>query len=108
VLVTVENLAAMLRPPKAVAPGPWLAVHVVDSSAGPSIDGIDPNGPAGAAGLVVGDTITAVDGKPVTTVDELKSAVAAHQPGDTITITVFRQDQSTVDRSITLATAPSM
>jgi S1-C subfamily serine protease len=71
---------------------------------------LDENGPAARAGLqpiqlVVerrgryyrqrpdpdsADRIIAVDGTPVRTVDELLSAVEAHAPGDTITVTTIR------------------
>jgi hypothetical protein len=110
VLVAVDKLGSLRNATTTTtnAPGPWLAVHVVDSGAGPAVDGVDPNGPAGTAGIVVGDTITAVNGKPVTTLDELKALIAAHFPGDTVTVSVVRADQTTTDVSVTLGTAPSM
>jgi S1-C subfamily serine protease len=57
---------------------------------------------------VVGDTITSVDGLPVATVDDLRSIVMAHAPGDVITLGVMHADQSKADVAVTLGTAPSM
>jgi S1-C subfamily serine protease len=37
-----------------------------------------------------GDTITAVDGKPVTSAEQLRGVIDAHAPGDKITLTVVR------------------
>jgi S1-C subfamily serine protease len=42
--------------------------------------------PAEAAGLAEGDIITAVDDEKVLTVEELSAAIAAHEPGDSVTI----------------------
>ncbi len=48
------------------------------------------NAPAGTplydAGLDIGDVITSVDGKPVTTAAEFAAAVAAHKPGDRVAV----------------------
>ncbi|MGA8218835.1 MAG: trypsin-like peptidase domain-containing protein [Solirubrobacterales bacterium] len=38
---------------------------------------------------VGGDIITKIDGKPITGMDDIVSAVNDHKPGDTITLTVF-------------------
>jgi putative serine protease PepD len=53
------------------------------------------------AGLKAGDVITAVDGKPVTTPAQLRAVIAAHQPGDKITVTI-RRDGSTKSVDVTL------
>lgn len=51
-----------------------------------------------------GDIITAVDGKPVNTRNDLLLALEEnHQPGDTVTLTVFRNGQS-ISLSATLET----
>jgi putative serine protease PepD len=84
-------------------------VHVVNGDHGaPVIDGIDGNGPAAAAGITTGDTITAVDGMAIGGVDQLKAAIAAHLPADVVTLTVTHADQTSVDVAVTLGTAPSM
>ncbi len=107
-LVSVANVGAMLPPTKPQAT-PWLGVHVVANDQGvPTIDAVDPNGPAAAVGLVPGDVIVAVDGTAVPSVDQLKMAIAGHVPTDAITLTVTHADQSSTDVAVTLGTAPSM
>lgn len=49
-----------------------------------AIDGL----PADAAGLAAGDTVTAVDGVVVADSAALSAAIAAHAPGDTVTLSV--------------------
>ena len=108
-LVSVANVGAMLPPPGKPQPAPWLGIHVVANDQGvPTIDAVDPNGPAAAVGLVVGDVIVAVDGTSVPSVDQLKMAISGHAPADVITLTVTHPDQSSTDVAVTLGSAPSM
>lgn len=58
------------------------------------------------AGLAVGDTITAVDGDTVRTADALRSVIAAHDPGDRVTITWTTSDGSTASATVTLGEGP--
>lgn len=56
-------------------------------------DGNDPvtaGGPGEQAGIQPGDIILAIDGRPVTSPDEVIVAVRARAPGDTITLTIER------------------
>jgi S1-C subfamily serine protease len=63
--------------------------------------------PAAAAGIRQGDLMTAIDGKPVTTVDELFAILGTHQPGDEVVVTISRG--SSVRRfSVTLAPRPHL
>ena len=59
------------------------------------ITGVLQNGPAAQAGIVPGDVITDVAGKPVTTVAELLTAVAALKPGVPAALGVLRKDKKT-------------
>ncbi len=53
-----------------------------------------------------GDVITAIDGEKVTTSEDVQQTVDAHQPGDTLKITYWRNgDSHTVD--VKLATRPA-
>jgi S1-C subfamily serine protease len=52
-----------------------------------------------------GDVITALDGKRVTTSEDLQSAIAAHKPGDEVTLTV--DDGTPRQVRLTLGTRPS-
>ena len=44
--------------------------------------------------MTVGDVITGLDGKPVSTLDELLEALEQHRPGDTVTLTIMRAGKS--------------
>ena len=50
-----------------------------------------PGSPAESAGLRVGDTIVAVDGKALSPGQSLAQAVAAHKPGEKVELTVARE-----------------
>lgn len=59
---------------------------------GVSITRISEGSPAEKSGLQIYDIITAVDGKSVTSMNELKKAVNRHPAGDTVSLTVSRPD----------------
>lgn len=58
-------------------------------------------GPAQAAGVQVGDIITAISGDAVNADHTLRDRVAAHKPGDTIDLTI-RRGAETLTISLTL------
>lgn len=58
------------------------------------------------AGLAVGDTITAVDGDTVRTAEALRTAIAAHDPGDSVTITWTTSGGTTESATVTLGEGP--
>lgn len=67
-------------------------IKVVDDDTGVIADG-----PSAAAGIEPGDIITQIDGRPVTRSDELVVAIRAEAPGDEVTLTVKRgNDTKTV------------
>lgn len=79
---------------------PYIGVSVGDVSsqaqayglpAGAAVDSVTENGPASKAGVKANDIITAVDGKKITTSNELVEIISAHEPGDKIKLTVYRQ-----------------
>ena len=59
------------------------------------LTGVLQNGPAAQAGILPGDVITDVAGKPVRTVTELLSAVAGLKPGVSAPLGVLRKDKKT-------------
>jgi putative serine protease PepD len=70
---------------------------VLDSSyqpAGAAVVAVRSGGPAADSGIKPGDVITGVDGATVTDPAELASALARHQPGDTVEVTVQRDGRS--------------
>ncbi len=91
-----EQFAAALRLPKGVA-----------------VLGVVPGSPAAAAKIqpfrrgrrgeiIAGDIITAVDGKPVASLDDVLEVLEARQPGDTIAVTLLRAGK-TLELRIRLA-----
>jgi S1-C subfamily serine protease len=109
VLVSVANVGAMLPPAKPNKVTSWMGLHVTANDQGAlMIDRVADDGPSAAAGIVAGDVITAVDGTAVTSVDQIKSAIVAHEPNDVVTLSITHADQTTADVAVTLGTAPSM
>jgi S1-C subfamily serine protease len=85
------------------------------------IGGVQPGSAAAKAGLkggtdqvvvagesyqLGGDMIVAIDGKQVTSVDALREAIAAHKPGDTVSITVVHSDGKRATVAVALGKAP--
>jgi len=69
------------------APAPGLFVTVVI-----------PDGPAASAGMAPGDVITEIDGATARSPDQLVVATLGRSPGDVVTLTYLREDEShTVD-----------
>jgi S1-C subfamily serine protease len=68
--------------------------------------GIIAGGPAAKAGLKEGDILTAIDGQPIDATHQLDVALLAHEPGDTVALTVRRGDR-TVERDVKLGIRPA-
>lgn len=69
--------------------------------AGVMISKVEENGPAAAAGLIVGDILTQVDGKPVSDPLELVHAVRQKKAGDTAELELYR-DGARVEVTVSL------
>ena len=69
---------------------------------GASIQSIEEDGPAKAAGLQVNDIITKVDDTDITSSDDLVKTIRQYTPGDTAAFTVYRQGQ-TLEIEVTIA-----
>jgi S1-C subfamily serine protease len=93
----------------------------LDTDHGALLAEIVPGGPADEAGLqggdekirfqglpyeVGGDTILAIDGRPVVQPDDLARYIAVHQPGDTVTLEVLRKDGEREKVQVTLSKRP--
>jgi len=73
---------------------------------GAEIVEIAPSSGAAASDLRVGDIVTAIDGEQIDNPTALGAAIARHQPGDEITVTVDRNGQ-TSDFTVTLGKKPT-
>jgi putative serine protease PepD len=67
-----------------------LGVTPAAAAGGVKVASVETGSGADSAGLKVGDVITTVDGTAVTSPQQLRAIIAAHQPGDTITVTIKR------------------
>ena len=86
----------------------FLGIHVSDVSdnGGAKVDSVASGSPASDAGVQVGDVITALGGKQITSADDLTAAVNAYKPGDKVTVTVKRNG-SARSITVTFGTRPS-
>jgi len=79
---------------------PWLGVSGSDLDpwtakeygvgAGTLIRRVSPNSPAEKSGLRVQDVVTAIENRPIATLNELMMLVRRHEPGDRVEVTVVR------------------
>lgn len=79
-----------------------LGYKVAENDLGAQLYQVQPGTPAAAAGLQCADVIVAIDGKPVHTADEFVSGLRTHKPGDSVSLTVNRQDSQGPTRKVTV------
>lgn len=74
---------------------PRSLVHELDLLADDAVEvlHIDPKGPAGRAGLTVGDVIVAAAGRVTTTVDDLTRIVSIAPAGEPLELTIIRNER---------------
>jgi hypothetical protein len=66
---------------------PSIGLQVIDvADVGAVIVGVDPKGPAAAAGAAAGDVIAQADGKPITDAAALSAIVAGHGVGEALAL----------------------
>jgi len=88
------ELAVLLRTP----PG--------GSTAGAPIEDVTPGGPAAGAGLVGGDTITAIGGRTVSSPTALGALILSKKPGARVSVKYVDQAGVSVTASVRLASGP--
>jgi S1-C subfamily serine protease len=78
----------------------------VNVEQGAAVMAVAPGSPAAQAGITRGDVITEVDGTDVKSESDLTRLIDAKEPGDKVTLTVVRGND-TREIEVTLGTAPS-
>lgn len=73
---------------------------------GVAIQGVYDGGPADKAGLHPGDVIQKIDGKDITTVDQVEKAVHGTKPGQTLRLQIWSSGFKKLS-SVTVGTAPA-
>jgi serine protease Do len=107
-----RDVVAQLKENGAVERG-WLGVEIqqvtpdlaaglgLDEPRGALVANVDPESPAGAAGIKAGDVILGFDGSSVKELRDLPRLVAAAKPGDTAAVLVLRDGKErTLDAKI--------
>jgi S1-C subfamily serine protease len=84
----------------------FLGVEVAATSYGTVIAGTVPGGPAEAAGLSMGDVITAIAGKAVTSPSVITKVVLAKKPGATISVSYTDQSGNSGRVAVKLGSGP--
>jgi len=85
----------------------FLGMNVSDvDGGGVAVQSVVSGLPAAAAGMDKGDVITALDATPVTTTDDLRAALFAHHPGDSVTVYFTDPVGNQTSATITLADGP--
>jgi S1-C subfamily serine protease len=106
-VVGAQDLLAALN--GAIANQPTATLGLDVSLEDLAVTNVTPGGPAEAATIQVGDIITAVDGAPVTTRDEIKAAIRSHHPGETAALTIIKAGATDpVDVPVVLGANPAL
>lgn len=83
------------------------ALQSMGYPAGVVVFSVTEGSPAYNAGIQQYDIITAINGTPITTYAQLNSEKNKYSPGDTISVTIYRNGQ-TADAQVTLGTSQSV
>jgi serine protease Do len=106
--VTRGSIGVRLQPE--ITPDLAQEFHLPDQS-GAMVTEVLPNTPASKAGLLSGDVIREVDGKPVDNMRQLRLMISQKAPGTKVTLTILRGEagKQPAEKSIavTLATLPN-
>jgi S1-C subfamily serine protease len=67
---------------------------------------VEPDGPAGAAGALIGDVVAALDGKPVSDLDDIQAVLGGERVGQTVRALMVRGGAS-LELAITVGERPT-
>ena len=102
---TVRSIASRLLAAGKVEHA-YLGVAIDGTGGGARVAQVNAGTPAEEAGLQAGDVITGLDGTTIGSAAELRAAIDAQTPGETIRLT-FTRDGKSSSVSVTLARRPS-
>jgi S1-C subfamily serine protease len=86
----------------------FLGVSLSTNTArGALVTGVLRHGPADAAGIIAGDTITAVGGHSVSSADTLRSVLAGYEPGQSVNVSWTGPDGTSHSATVTLMVGPA-
>jgi serine protease DegQ len=92
---------------------PWLGIRYSPIEpnqplpvTGVLVGGVVPGSPAAKAGIQQGDVITQINDRKIDEADKVNYFITQHQPGDTITVTIWRKGQ-TLTQQVTLTKMPA-
>ena len=83
-----------------------MGVYIRQTSIGVIVQSVVPDTPAQSAGIRSGDTIVAIDGNRVVTTFDTIATIRKYQPGDHITLTLFRMNR-VIKKELQLVAAPA-
>lgn len=84
----------------------FIGVDIADTRTGVVISDTVAGTPAQQAGLQQGDVITSLDGAPISTSDDLRTALFSHHPGDIVTLGYTDTNGAAQTASLTLGSGP--
>ena len=97
----LQPFGLQLLPNEEDDPVPYLGLRVAEENGATLIKFVDAESPAGVAGIDAGDELLALDGIRVKA-DQINDRAKDYQPGDSITLTLFHQDEL-CDHTLTVA-----
>ena len=77
------------------------------TTSGVQIEGALSGSPAASAGLSAGDVITSIGGQSVTSATQMQSIIAAHHPGNKVSISWTDASGQTQTATVTFASGPA-
>lgn len=89
-----------------IGPGAYLGIGAQSTAAGVGVSQVEKGGAAADAGLVAGDTITALDGAALTSLSDLTARLATYEPGEQAKIAWTTSTGETRSATVTLGESP--
>lgn len=86
----------------------YLGVQAIDVNGAPGavVYSVQAGSPASKAGIVRGDAVTSVDGKPTPTAEDLAAVLADLAPGQSVPVSIVHPDRSKATVTATLGELP--